>query len=189
MARLADSPGIQARVCWIVRSLGPSDWADDLAQEALIHLWRLEEERPGESEHWYLQGCRFHLQNQLHRGRSVDSRKRVRAQVPNGNESEDENSVLDGLCPAQSCWEEISVNDFIEVIGKGLSGVEQATLRCMAEGLSGRETAKRLGVSHSLANRHRNRIAALALSLGFGPVGAKADTTPIARNASPGEMR
>ena len=33
----------------------------DLMQEALIHLWRLEEQRPGQSQHWYLRGCRFHL--------------------------------------------------------------------------------------------------------------------------------
>jgi len=50
---------------------GPFD--EDLMQEGLIRLWTLEEQQPGQSLSWYLQGCRFHLLNQLAAGRSLDS--------------------------------------------------------------------------------------------------------------------
>src|ERR687888_919930 len=50
---------------------------DDLMQEGLVRLWRLEEREPGHSRSWYLQNCRFHLQHWLASGRSVDSLKRA----------------------------------------------------------------------------------------------------------------
>src|SRR2546427_3728704 len=49
---------------------------EDLMQEALVHLWLLEERRPGQRQSWYLQSCKFHLQNYITAGRSVDSPKR-----------------------------------------------------------------------------------------------------------------
>src|SRR5215831_16288917 len=53
-----------------------ASWRDDLMQEALLHLWRSEQERPGQTTSWYLQGCRFRLQHYLGAGRSLDSTKR-----------------------------------------------------------------------------------------------------------------
>src|ERR671923_2150384 len=49
---------------------------EDMIQECLIHLWRLERERPGHTCSWYLQNCRFHLLHRLASGRSIDSPKR-----------------------------------------------------------------------------------------------------------------
>src|SRR5260370_33664767 len=49
----------------------------DLMQECLIHLWKLEGNRPGGTRSWYLQACRFHLQHYLVSGRSLDSLKRA----------------------------------------------------------------------------------------------------------------
>src|SRR5690348_9379217 len=49
---------------------------DDLMQECLINLWRVEQEKPGQTRSWYLQSCRFHLQHCLMMGRSLDSTKR-----------------------------------------------------------------------------------------------------------------
>src|SRR5262245_40962515 len=53
----------------------------DLMQEGLIHLWRIQERRPGQTRSWYLQNCRFHLLHYLMEGRSVDSLKRRNFQV------------------------------------------------------------------------------------------------------------
>src|SRR5947207_15284341 len=50
---------------------------DDLMQECLIRLWRLESEEPGRTRSWYLQNCRFHVQHWLAAGRSLDSPKRA----------------------------------------------------------------------------------------------------------------
>src|SRR5437667_9973656 len=49
----------------------------DLTQECVIRLWRLEGEQPDRKHSWYLQNCRFHLQHWLASGRSVDSPKRA----------------------------------------------------------------------------------------------------------------
>src|ERR1051325_11067403 len=53
----------------------------DLMQEALIHLWQAERDRPGQSTSWYLQGCRFRLRHYLAAGKSVDSAKRRGGQM------------------------------------------------------------------------------------------------------------
>src|SRR6266481_3615708 len=54
-----------------------SQLQQDLFQECLLHLWKLERSRPGRTRSWYLQGCRFHLQHCLVSGRSLDSLKRA----------------------------------------------------------------------------------------------------------------
>src|SRR5690242_7847718 len=50
---------------------------DDLMQECLINLWRIERDKPGRTRSWYLQNCRFHLQHYATLGRSLDSPKRA----------------------------------------------------------------------------------------------------------------
>jgi DNA-directed RNA polymerase specialized sigma24 family protein len=54
---------------------------DDLFQEALIRLWSLQQHRPGQSESWYLQGCKLHLLNYMNQGRSVDSARHLSKRV------------------------------------------------------------------------------------------------------------
>src|SRR5258707_10150901 len=51
----------------------------DLMQESLVHLWRIESDKPGRSSSWYLQSCQFHIRHYLAAGRSVDSPKRAQA--------------------------------------------------------------------------------------------------------------
>jgi hypothetical protein len=36
---------------------------DDLMQEALTHLWQEESRMPGQTQSWYIQSCKFHLQH------------------------------------------------------------------------------------------------------------------------------
>src|ERR1700740_1086225 len=71
-----------------------ADLREDLLQEAIVHLWLLEERRPGQSRSWYLQNCKFHLQNHLATGRSVDSLKRRNGRVASlGDGHETEGSI------------------------------------------------------------------------------------------------
>ncbi len=79
---LIDAPGIRSRLRGIVTSLVPPPLREDLMQEAMVHLWRSEQQHPGNSEAWYLQGCRFHLQNVLRHGRSLE---RVCQEGPHGS--------------------------------------------------------------------------------------------------------
>src|SRR5436190_17355315 len=78
----------------MIRRLTPNvALREDLLQEAMIHLWLTETRRPGQTRSWYLQSCRFHLQHYLNCGRSIDSAKRWRDQLPlNEHWDEEENS-------------------------------------------------------------------------------------------------
>src|SRR5690348_11215479 len=50
---------------------------EDLMQESLVHLWRIECDKPGRTRSWYLQSCQFHVRHWLAAGRSLDSPKRA----------------------------------------------------------------------------------------------------------------
>lgn len=164
---------IQARLHWMVRRLvQPSSrhlGRDDLMQEALLHLWQQETESPGQSPHWYLQSCRFHLQNYLRQGRSVDSLKHFRDRVLHGGRMDEEDHFADTAEPNGSQWDEVSVNDFMAQLSQWLTPQERDTLRCLMDGLTARETARCLEVSHTTVNRCRAQIAALAIKLGMTP--------------------
>jgi DNA-directed RNA polymerase specialized sigma24 family protein len=142
---------------------------EDLRQESLIHLWLLEERRPGQSRSWYLQSCRFHLQNYLAAGKSVDSLKRKRSIVPLSGEDVEFDSLVD-----ESEWDtaviaQVSAQDIISQLAPRLSTFERLVLFHLAYGLKAREIAVRLKVSHPTIIKHRRRIAALAIRIGIPP--------------------
>lgn len=160
---------IQSRLHGIVGRLAPLPLREDLMQEAMVHLWRTEERHPGKSEAWYLQSCRFHLQNLLRQGRSVDSSRHFRAQVLDLEPTQDESSLFEQAESNGALWDEVIVNDYMAALVQWLTPQEKETLRCLMEGFTARETARRLNVSHTLINRHRSQIANLALKLGIAP--------------------
>ncbi len=164
---MIDDPVVWRAVRGIVQRL-TADAAlhEDLMQEALAQLWHLEEERPGQRQCWYLQGCRFYLQNLLRAGRSMDATKHRWAQM---FAAISEDSSEAGSPQAnEGLLEAISARDLISVLSEWLTPKEKDALLCLADGLSAREIAKRLNISHTLVNRHRRRIAAVALKLGIG---------------------
>lgn len=171
---LIDAPGIRGRLHGMVQRLAPPPLREDLVQESMVHLWRTEEQYPGKCEAWYLQSCRFHLQNFLRRGRSLDSWKHCGAQVCCREQSAEgfqlfEPAETNGSETNESLLDEVSVNDFLAKLSQWLTPSERDSLLCLMDGLTARESAKRLNVSHTLVNRHRSQIAALALKLGIAP--------------------
>jgi RNA polymerase sigma factor (sigma-70 family) len=138
---------------------------DDLIQEAIIHLWLREKEHPGQSQSWYIQSCRLHLQNFLRKGRSVDSGKhRPTAALHDGEDAEQEeaDAVSDDRLVALVC-----ARDLVSELSKWLTPVERQILNLGVDGLSLREIAIRLGLSHTTVNKHRRNIAGLASRLGL----------------------
>jgi len=166
---LIDAPGIRSQLHRMVSRLGPPFLREDLMQEALVHLWQMEEQDPSKDQGWYLQGCRFYLQNFLRQGRSVDSVKHFRAQILNREQPDDGLNLFDPAQSNTSMWEEGNVNDCMAELFQWLTPQENDTLLCLMDGLSARETAKRLDISHTMVNRHRAQIANLALKLGIAP--------------------
>src|SRR6266404_3118644 len=74
-----DEPATRLSLVRMIRKMTANPTlCQDLLQEALIHLWLTETRRPGQTESWYLQSCKFHLLHYLASGRSVDCTKRAR---------------------------------------------------------------------------------------------------------------
>jgi DNA-directed RNA polymerase specialized sigma24 family protein len=145
-------------------------WRDDLMQEGIIHLWRLEGERPNQSRSWYLQSCRFHLRHHMASGRSIDSWKHQDCLIsflPEVEGDEPECSLLDeSITTAIS---EIDAKEILHMLRTRLTVSQQRVLGWLAEGFSSREIGLRLGVSHKAVLKQQHRIAAVARDLGIAP--------------------
>lgn len=138
---------------------------DDLVQEALVHLWLLEERRPGQRQSWYLQSCKFHLQNYISSGRSVDSPKRRSGRITISDNDGDE--FLSAYHDEGAVVGQVSARDIFTVLCGRLTPFEQSILNHLAEGLGAREIAQRLEVTHPTVIKYRRRIAALTMQLGI----------------------
>lgn len=142
---------------------------DDLMQEALVHLWQQELQRPGQRPSWYLQSCRYHLQNHLQLGRSIDSLKRCGGSPlslgQNGTEDPEDETPDDGA----GVFAEVSAADMVALLTESLTPVEERILALLLNGFSLRETAVRLKLSHPAVAKHRRRMARMAALLGIAP--------------------
>lgn len=143
---------------------------EDLIQEAMVHLWLLEERRPGQSRSWYLQNCKFHLQNHIVAGRSVDSLKRRKGRVLFAGECEELGPFSSALELDDALFAQVSARDIIAALSSELTIFQQSVLNHLAEGLRAREIAARLNVSHPTVIKHRRKIAALAIKMGIPPL-------------------
>jgi RNA polymerase sigma factor (sigma-70 family) len=149
----------------MIRRLSPNAaLRQDLLQEALIHLWRTGIRRPGQTRSWYIQSCRFHLHHYLNSGRSIDSTKRWRDQLPLTDDSEDAkaNEQADSGNSIFTC---VNAREIMSLLEPHLTRQEQAVLVCLAEGLGPREIGRKLNLSHTMAIRHRRKIALILTQL------------------------
>jgi len=152
----------------IVASVSPeASIHEDLLQEALIHLWRVELERPGQAISWYLQSCRFRLRHCLSAGRSIDSGKRRNAQILELGEEMPLRKFFERF-PANDCsFEETCTRDLVLTISLALKPAERAVLDCLADGLPTALIARRLHLSAPTVTKYRRKIAKLVLKLGI----------------------
>jgi RNA polymerase sigma factor (sigma-70 family) len=146
----------------MIRRLTPNPTLrEDLLQEATIHLWRTEMRRPGQTRSWYLQSCLFRLQHYLNSGRSIDSTKRWRDQLLHTEFSEDVLSPGEQADSGNSIFTCVNAREILALLTPHLSPQERAVLVCLAEGLGAREIGRKLNLSHTMAIRHRRKIATL----------------------------
>ncbi len=153
----------------IVKQLtGNTALHEDLIQEAFIHLWLREAERPGQSPAWYMQSCRFHLRNFLRRGRSVDAGRYRQALSLLIEPEEAEETALHVNGYEAPFFTLVCAHDLMGELSQWLTPMECRILDLLADGLGMREIALRLQVSHTCVIKHRRKIAALAIRLGIG---------------------
>lgn len=165
---LIDETEIRNLLSRVVCSLASdAEFHDDLMQEALIHLWQEELQRPGQTQSWYIQSCRFHLQNYLARGRSIDSmRHRHGRFLPTAQRDLSEPFEDDLECD-ESFLPSVSAHDMMQLLSKRIKPFEQTVLGYLADGFGVREIAQKLRVSHQAVSKHRQKIASLAVQLGI----------------------
>ena len=138
---------------------------EDLMQEALTHLWLQETQLPGQTQSWYLQSCKFHLQHYLENGRSIDSVKRRDGQIH--IDHQEENGELFALGVTESiAFSQATEREMLSWLSAHLTPTEQLVLERLAEGNGVREIARQIGVSHPTVIKLRRKIARLLRKLG-----------------------
>src|ERR1051325_4522958 len=161
----------------VVATLTSDRWIqEDLLQEALIHLWQLKKQRPGQSASWYFKNCQLHLLNLLRKGRSIDSlkhrRDRIRLPEPATDDSSDGGGVYelsDNSRFEESVFAQVSARDIFTSLCQWLDPPDRLILDQLVDGLSVREIASRLRLSHTAVLKRQRKIASVALSLGLCP--------------------
>ena len=151
-----ESVSLREALAGMIRSMTPNPaLREDLLQEAMVHLWLTETRRPDQTRSWYLQSCRFHLQHYLNSGRSIDSGKRWRDQLPLTDHSEEEEAAAEEGDSGNSVVNSVSVREIMSLLALQLSKQERAVLDCLADGLGPREIGRKLKLSHTMVIRHR----------------------------------
>jgi len=139
----------------------------DLMQEGLIHLWRLEGAKPGQTRSWYLQACQFHVRHWLAAGRSLDSPKRAVADKRVAIDESDSEVALPEYHTNGELFDTVSFRDTIATLATHLKSAEQGVLRGLAEDLTMVEIASKVGISYPTVLKYRSKIAALTIRLGI----------------------
>ena len=165
---LFEEPTAKEHLSRIVQrvSRNPS-WHDDLMQEGIIHLWRIETQKPGHTLSWYLQSCLFHLMNRLGAGRSADSVKRQHCLDSLSAQGE---NFLPEIAGDSSVLSDVSAREIVMLLTHVLPPVDRTILACLVDGFCCREIARKLRISHPAVIKRRRGIAALASQFGIMPL-------------------
>ena len=167
---LIEDADTKSRLSRLVRKLtNNAALHDDLMQEALTHLWLQECRLPGQTQSWYLQSCKFHLQHCLQAGRSIDSVKRRERQVSITDQEENGELVALGVTDSVA-FSHVSEREVVNWLSARLQPIEQIVLSQLTAGWGVREIARQLSVSHPTVIKCRRKIAGLLKR--FGIVGA-----------------
>jgi len=176
---MIDDAGIcQSLRAIVARTSADPALQDDLMQECLVRLWKLESTLPKQTKSWYLQNCRFHVHHCLAAGKSIDSLKRSSA---------DKRITIDlsgDVLPREDyhtngeTFNRICAQDLLSTLSTHLQPLEKSILHGLAQGMALREVAARLKLSYPTALKYRRRIADLAVKLGVAERGFPANRRP-----------
>ena len=170
---LTDEPAVHKALLRMVITLEENfHTREDLLQEALAYFWLMERQRPGRRLNWYLQGVKFHLQHLMTSGRSLDSPKRRGAQAAFSDNRDGWDEWRDSLELDEGIMSTVHAHDIFCVLVDRLEPIDQDILRAMLEGLRISEIAHALHRPRGFVERHRLRIAKLAVKLGISPLPA-----------------
>src|ERR1041384_303401 len=123
----------EAKICQslhkiVGRLTGDPALQQDLMQECLIRLWKLEIEKPGRTRSWYLQNCRFHIQHWLASGRSLDSLKRTKGENRITIDGVNDEMILNWYHTNGELLEIVSARDIVSALAGYLKPRENVVL-------------------------------------------------------------
>lgn len=131
---------------------------DDLYQEMCAHLWNnFKDGVPQDlNDSYIIKGCEFHILNFLRMNREKQNILRLDEPVNDEDEFTLKDTLLDGSLPLFE-----SVNNkmiFDEIKTNGYSKQEKDVFSLLLDGHTVREAGKRLGVSHVMIVKIKNRL-------------------------------
>jgi DNA-directed RNA polymerase specialized sigma24 family protein len=116
------------------------------------------------------------LLNLLRKGRSVDSLKHRKGRIQLLDSAVDDRSESDGLDglvenpdSGESVFAQVCARDILTCLCRWLAPPDRLILHHLMDGLSVREIASRLRLSHTAVVKRQRKIASVALSLGLLP--------------------
>jgi RNA polymerase sigma factor (sigma-70 family) len=140
----------------------------DLMQEMFLHLVRVQGDRPGQTQSWYVQSCEYQARNYLKLGRSVDSHKRASRLIPFGQAYQSDDGSLMFVVEATDPLDlhaEVAIQDIVDLMTTQLTEQQRRILFMLIKGFGVREIARLLQVSHPAVVKHRRKIAGIARAL------------------------
>jgi RNA polymerase sigma factor (sigma-70 family) len=137
---------------------------EDLCQEALIHLWLNYKEGTllDKTDSYILQGCYFHLRNYLRKVQEKAPVLSINTGVGEDGTKLEDILTIDGIA-AFDCVE--SKIDIEAREAKCLTDREKTILSLIMEGMSMREVGAKVGISHVMVLKIRNKIKEKYLQL------------------------
>jgi RNA polymerase sigma factor (sigma-70 family) len=130
---------------------------EDLYQQALLYLWeRWQEGQLSDStESYILQGCALFLRNYI---RKVYKKIDCNCVSLYGFEEEDDRTGTEVSLPSYDISDSLEFEILWDQILKSLTQREKEVLELCMEGLTIREIGQRLGISHVMVLKIKNRI-------------------------------
>lgn len=132
---------------------------EDLYQEALIYLWKKwkKGQTYGKTESFILQGCFFFLKNYL---RKICKKIDFNSVSLNGFVQEGERVLEKTLFleDGEEDFNAVEINLLLEGIQRRLTERERKVFFLYGEGFTTREIGKKVGVSHVMVIKIKNRI-------------------------------
>jgi RNA polymerase sigma factor (sigma-70 family) len=130
---------------------------EDLLQEALLHLWihYNDGSLSDKTDSYILQGCYFHLRNYLRKVHDKATMVSLNTATTDDGVRLEEYLTADGVTPIDYLESRMQVEAGEE---KYLTERERAILSFILEGMSMREIGSKLGISHVMVLKIRNKI-------------------------------
>lgn len=164
---LVQSTDVRSRLRAIVQNLVKvAALQEDFLQEALIHLWCIEEDQPNMTLSWYLNSCSFHVRHLVGRGHSLDAPKRHYLALPLEPDMADRSGRSEIPDPSPGPFEHSTANDLLQETAIRLTPGDKAILILLTENRGPREIGSLLGISHVAVIKARVRIARVLTELG-----------------------